>query len=129
MTSNDLWPCHVTSKCVITWRFPLCIYDPSLVVIGANLFMQEQFEKGHATITITIWRQITNNLTSNDLWPCHVTSKSVITWRFPLCTLVYLWSKFGCNWRLKIWKRLTKITITIWPPMTFDLVMWPRRAS
>ena len=51
-----------------------------------------------ATITITIWRQITNNLTSSDLWPCHVTSKSVITWRFPLCTLVYLWSKFGCNW-------------------------------
>ena len=22
VTSNDLWPCHVTSKCSITWRFP-----------------------------------------------------------------------------------------------------------
>ena len=72
LTSNDLWPCHVTSKSVITWRFP--IDDPSLVVIEANLFEQNLKKLNQNNY---------NNLTSNDLWPCHVTSKSVIMGRFP----------------------------------------------
>ena len=79
LTSNDLWPCHVTSKSVKTWRFPLCTFivpidDPSLVVIEANLF-EQNFKK--------VNQNNYNNLTSNDLWPCHVTSKSVIMRRFP----------------------------------------------
>ena len=40
LTSNDLWPCHVTSKCV-TRILSLCTYGPSLV---ANLFQQEQLD-------------------------------------------------------------------------------------
>ena len=55
LTANDLWPCHVTSKCVTMRRLPKCTYDPSLVVNDANLFKQEQLEK-----SLT---KITNNLT------------------------------------------------------------------
>ena len=47
---------------------------------------------------------------------------------------MHLCTKFGCNWSEPvrtgaIWKRLTEITITIWPQMTFDLVMWPLTLS
>ena len=47
---------------------------------------------------------------------------------------MHLCTKFGCNWSEPvrtgaIWRRLTEITITIWPQMTFDLVMWPLTLS
>ena len=34
LTSDDLWPWYVTFDLINIWRFPLCIYSQSLVVIG-----------------------------------------------------------------------------------------------
>ena len=81
-----------------------------------------------------------NNLTSNDLWTLSCDLEVRHNVKVPI---VHLWSKFGCNRSEPvhagaIWKRATittcitiwrQITVIIWPPMTFDLVMWPQKAS
>ena len=38
LTWDDLWPWNVTFDLINIWRFPYCIYDPSLVAIGLQVF-------------------------------------------------------------------------------------------
>ena len=43
LTSDDLWPWYVTFDLNNICKFPYCIYYPSLVAIGLQLFRWHQF--------------------------------------------------------------------------------------
>ena len=75
LTSDDLWPWYMTFDLINKWGFPCCIYDPTLVRIGLQLF-----KWGHFHIL-----SLSYNLTSDDLWPWYMTFDLINKWGFPCC--------------------------------------------
>ena len=75
LTSDDLWPWYITSDWMNIWRFTYYINKPSLVQIGLQLFKWDYFH---------IF-SLSYNLTSDDLWPWHMTSDLINKWGFPCC--------------------------------------------
>ena len=75
LTSDDLWPWYMIFDLMNIWRFPYYINKPSLVQIGLQLF-----KWGHIHIF-----SLSYNLTSDDLWPWHMTFDLINKWGFPCC--------------------------------------------
>ena len=72
LTSDDLWPWYVTFNLINKWRFPCCIYDPTLVEIhqsmwklepNVNLFSQQQTTR---LVTGTDYSSNNNNSGQSD---------------------------------------------------------------
>ena len=63
VTLDELWPWYMTFDCMNIWRFPNYINTPSWVPISLRLFKWDHFH--HFSLSY--------NLTSDDLWPWHVT--------------------------------------------------------
>ena len=71
LTSDDLDLINIQ-------RNPYCIFKPSLVPIGLQLFKGDPYNEN---------QHFPPNLTSDDLWP----------WYINLINLLQLWPKFGCS--------------------------------
>ena len=69
LISVKLWPrpCHVTSKCMTTWRFPKWPYHPRLVCNWSRPVRAGAFwKRASIIITIPIWPEMTLDLVR---WP------------------------------------------------------------
>ena len=54
LTSDDPLPCYVTFDLINIWRNPYCIFDPSLDVIGLQLFKGDPNNENLAKLEHTI---------------------------------------------------------------------------
>ena len=76
LTSDDLWPWYMTFDLINIQRNPYCIFDPSLVVIGLQLFKGDPNNEN---------KHFPPNLTSDDPWPWYVTLDLIKIRRNPYC--------------------------------------------
>ena len=114
-TTLDLW--YVTFYLINIWRNPYCIFDPSLVVIGLQLFKfsKKIIQMLHIPLT---WPQMTVELVT---WP--LTS---LTYKGThIASLTKVWFQWDLNFSKETKITKTNIFLVTWAQMTFDLSTWP----